>query len=53
MSLLEEGFRTPAGPSRNRPHGNLMALRLAVIGMFGIREDLLEWFGAQHPCPDA
>ena len=36
MSLLEEGFRTPAGPSRNRPHGNLMALRLAVIGMFGI-----------------
>lgn len=36
MSFLDEGFRTPAGPSRNRPHGNLMVLRLAVIAMFGI-----------------
>lgn len=36
MSILDEGFKAPGGSSRNRPHGNLMVLRLAVLGMFGI-----------------
>jgi len=36
MSLLDGGFRPTSTPSRNRPHGNLMVLRLAVIGLFGI-----------------
>jgi len=36
MSIFEEGFRSPGGPSRNRPHGNLGALRLAVLGLFAI-----------------
>ncbi len=36
MSMFEEGFRTPAGPSRNRPHGNLAMLRIAVLVLFGI-----------------
>jgi penicillin-binding protein 2 len=34
MSLLG-GFRSRA-PSRNRPHGNLMALRVAVIVLFAV-----------------
>ena len=34
MSILDEGFRAPGGTSRNRPHGNLAMLRLAVLGMF-------------------
>jgi penicillin-binding protein 2 len=36
MSTFEEGFRTPAGPSRNRPHGNLAMLRLAVLIIFAL-----------------
>ncbi len=36
MSILDGGFRRPAGGSRNRPHGNLNALRIAVIGLFAI-----------------
>jgi len=36
MSILDEGFRAPGGPSRNRPHGNLSVLRLAVLGMFAV-----------------
>src|SRR5512139_2332600 len=34
MSILDEGFRAPGGSSRNRPHGNLGVLRLAVLGLF-------------------
>lgn len=40
MSILDEGFRAPGGTSRNRPHGNMAVLRLAVLGLFlvlGIR----------------
>ncbi|MEO8538706.1 MAG: penicillin-binding protein 2 [bacterium] len=40
MSILDEGFRAPGGSSRNRPHGNLGVLKIAVLGMFlvlGIR----------------
>ncbi len=36
MSALGGGFRSPSTPSRNRPHGNLAALRIAVIVLFGI-----------------
>src|SRR5512140_3526882 len=36
MSMLDDGFRPSSTPSRNRPHGNLLVLRLAVIGLFGI-----------------
>ena len=36
MSVLGGGFRSPSTPSRNRPHGNLAALRIAVIVLFGI-----------------
>ena len=36
MSILDEGFRSPGGPSRNRPHGNLGVLRLAVLVMFAV-----------------
>ncbi|HMO54378.1 MAG TPA: penicillin-binding transpeptidase domain-containing protein, partial [Tepidiformaceae bacterium] len=36
MSIFEEGYRTPAGPSRNRPHGNLTMLRVAVLLTFAI-----------------
>ncbi len=34
MSILDEGFRAPGGTSRNRPHGNLQILRIAVVGFF-------------------
>lgn len=34
MSILDEGFRSPGGSSRNRPHGNLGVLRLAVLAVF-------------------
>src|SRR5262245_10492263 len=34
MSILDEGFRAPGGSSRNRPHGNLGMLRLAVLAVF-------------------
>ena len=34
MSILDEGFRAPGGTSRNRPHGNLGILRVAVILLF-------------------
>jgi penicillin-binding protein 2 len=36
MSILDEGFRAPGGTSRNRPHGNLGVLRIAVILLFGL-----------------
>jgi len=36
MSLLDEGYRSPAGQSRNRPHGNLMFLRVLVVVLFGV-----------------
>ncbi len=36
MSVLDGGFNAPSQPSRNRPHGNLGALRIAVIAMFAI-----------------
>ncbi len=36
MSVLDGGFRGPSSPSRNRPHGNLRVLRLAVLTMFAI-----------------
>jgi len=34
MSILDEGLRSPGGTSRNRPHGNLGMLRLAVLALF-------------------
>ncbi len=40
MSILDEGFRAPGGTSRNRPHGNMAVLRIAILGLFlvlGIR----------------
>jgi len=36
MSILDEGFRAPGGSSRNRPHGNLAVLRIAVLGLFAV-----------------
>src|SRR6266851_481347 len=37
VSLLDGGFLRPGRePARNRPHGNLMVLRIAVLLMFGI-----------------
>ncbi len=36
MSVLDGGFRGPSGPTRNRPHGNLGVLRIAVVAMFAI-----------------
>ena len=36
MSVLDEGYRSPAGRSRNRPHGNLAFLRVAVFVLFGV-----------------
>ncbi len=36
MSLLDEGYRSPAGQSRNRPHGNLVFLRVLVVVLFGV-----------------
>lgn len=36
MSILGEGFHSPGGRSRNRPHGNLNVLRVAVLVLFGI-----------------
>jgi penicillin-binding protein 2 len=36
VSVLDGGFSGPSGPSRNRPHGNLRVLRLAVVGLFAI-----------------
>ncbi|WP_322819601.1 penicillin-binding protein 2 [Tepidiforma sp.] len=36
MSMLEDGIRTPAGPSRNRPHGNVAVLRGFVLLLFAI-----------------
>ncbi|MEX1104036.1 MAG: penicillin-binding transpeptidase domain-containing protein, partial [Dehalococcoidia bacterium] len=35
MSLLDGGFR-PGGTSRNRPHGHLGVLKIAVIALFAI-----------------
>ena len=52
MSILDEGFRAPGGTSRNRPHGNLGVLRLAVVGMFLVLGIRLGWMqivdGAQY-----
>ena len=39
MSFLDDGWSTGhggGGPTRNRPHGNLAALRVAVVVMFAI-----------------
>ncbi|OAI39088.1 hypothetical protein AYO38_08280 [bacterium SCGC AG-212-C10] len=37
MSVFDgSGFNGGSTPSRTRPHGNLMALRIAVIALFGI-----------------
>jgi penicillin-binding protein 2 len=37
LSLLDDGFLQPGKePARNRPHGNLMVLRIAVLALFGI-----------------
>jgi penicillin-binding protein 2 len=36
MSILEEGYRSPGGSSRNRPHGNLNVLRASVLIVFAI-----------------
>jgi penicillin-binding protein 2 len=36
MSVLDEGYRSPAGRSRNRPHGNLAFLRVSVVVLFGV-----------------
>src|SRR5690242_16071594 len=36
MSILEEGYRSPGGRSRNRPHGNLNVLRASVLILFAI-----------------
>src|SRR5262245_52668003 len=35
MSLLDGGFR-PGGTSRNRPHGHLGILRIAVVALFAV-----------------
>jgi penicillin-binding protein 2 len=43
MSILDEGFRAPGGTSRNRPHGNLAMLRIAVLGLFLILGARLGW----------
>lgn len=34
MSMFEEGLRSPGGTSRNRPHGNMVVLRIAIIIAF-------------------
>lgn len=34
MSILDEGFRAPGGTSRNRPHGNMAVLRIAILVAF-------------------
>lgn len=36
MSILEEGYRSPGGRSRNRPHGNLNVLRASVLILFAV-----------------
>ena len=36
MSMDENWRRGPKTPTRNRPHGNLLALRVAVLGLFAI-----------------
>ncbi|MCC7364344.1 MAG: penicillin-binding protein 2 [Dehalococcoidia bacterium] len=36
MSMLDGGFNGPRTPSRNRPHGNLNILRIAVFALFAI-----------------
>lgn len=36
MSMFEDGFRSSAGKTRNRPHGNLTMLRVAVIAVFAL-----------------
>ena len=39
MSSPDENWRTPrssGGPTRNRPHGNLTALRIAVVVLFAV-----------------
>ena len=36
MSMLDDNWHGPRTPSRNRPHGNLTALRIAVLVLFGI-----------------
>jgi penicillin-binding protein 2 len=36
MSILDDRYRGAPTPSRNRPHGNLTALRVAVLLVFGL-----------------
>ena len=36
MSILDGDFKPTSTPSRNRPHGNLAILKLAVVGLFAI-----------------
>ena len=36
MSMFDEEFRRGSTPSRTRPHGNLLILRLAVLLLFGV-----------------
>lgn len=36
MSILDEGYRGGPNTSRDRPHGNLVALRIAVLALFGL-----------------
>src|SRR5689334_23228004 len=48
MSVLEEGYRSPGGRSRNRPHGNLNVLRIAVLIVFGILTTRLVYMQIIH-----
>jgi len=36
MSIFDDGYRGGSTPSRNRPHSNLLTLRLAVIVLFAL-----------------
>jgi penicillin-binding protein 2 len=36
MSMFDDGYRGGSTPSRNRPHSNLLTLRLAVIILFAL-----------------
>jgi penicillin-binding protein 2 len=36
MSVFGSGWKGPGTPSRTRPHGNLTALRVAVLVLFGL-----------------
>jgi penicillin-binding protein 2 len=36
MSFFDEKAREPRTPARNRPHGNLTALRISVVALFAV-----------------